>query len=74
MREYIKFVNSWHFFFYWLKGNVQYIRRLLHFRERERERERERDLVLLILANSIYLLDMMGLGVNMHSIASKTAQ
>ena len=29
------------FFFYWLKGNVQYIRRLLHFRERERERERE---------------------------------
>ena len=42
MREYIKFVNSWHFFFYWLKGNVQYIRRLLHFRERERERERER--------------------------------
>jgi len=31
MREYIKFVNAWHFF-YWLKGNVQYIRWLLHFR------------------------------------------
>ena len=38
-------------FFYWLKGNVQYIRWLLHFRHdqvlntklhRERERERER--------------------------------
>ena len=66
-------------FFYWLKGNVQYIRWLLHFRHDQvlntklhRERERERDLALLILANSTDLHDMMGFGVNMHSIASKT--